>query len=136
VATASDERALVELLKREADLRVSEQILAEMEKAETSVDSEWMSVVESLQWRIVNEHNTNEGCVAPVSVKDLRLAALRHPEIAFWVKYNRARKGLLRVGDAATDVPLIRTKDGCATTLLAGGRDSSKPLVVAAGSMS
>ena len=37
---------------------------------------------------------------------ELRLAALQHPELCFWVKYNRARIGNLRVGDMAPNVPL------------------------------
>jgi len=74
-------------------------------------------------------------------LQDLREAGLRFPEIAFWVKYNRARQGALRAGDIAPDVPLCRAQDGRETTLLALQTMSvlgevSKPCVVIAGSLS
>ena len=51
------------------------------------------------------------------------------------MRFNRARVGDLRAGDAAPDVRLWRLDDGAATSLLAG-RDLSKPLVVVSGSLS
>lgn len=108
-----------------------------MTKAEESVESEWMAVIENVQLRIVKKHNLScKG--AKVTVHDVRLAALRHPEIAFWVKHNRARVGTLEVGDEAPDVPLFRIRDASATTLFAsfGSLGSSKPCVIMAGSFS
>jgi hypothetical protein len=115
-----------------------------MEKAEESVNSEWMDVIEHLQKRIVLDHNAtlSDGinCGGSISVHDLRRAALRHPEVAFWVKYNRARSGKLRVGDVAPDVLLLHAVDGRETTLLASTKSASavslKPVVVVAGSLS
>jgi len=127
---------LVQLLQREAELRVSPQTQKAMEEAEESVNSEWMAVIDDLQRRIVEEHNAS----APgniVSLRDLRVAALRHPEIAFWVKYNRARQGDLKVGDRALDVPLVLATDGTPTTLLTSAAATpTKPIVCVAGSIS
>jgi hypothetical protein len=115
-----------------------------MEKAEESVNSEWMDVIDQLQRRIVLVYNATvsgeKNCGGTVSVNDLRRSALRHPEVAFWVKYNRARSGKLRVGDVAPDVLLLHAVDGKDTTLLAttksASADASKPVVVVAGSLS
>lgn len=107
------------MLRREAELRVSSEIQEAIEKAERSANSEWMDVIDMLQRSIVREFNANQkkGCI--LHLQDLREAALRFPEIAFWVKYNRARQGALRAGDIAPDVPLCRAQDGRETTLLA-----------------
>jgi hypothetical protein len=95
---------LFELLHREAKARRSREIQADMEKAEESINSEWMDVIEELQRRIVLDYNATlcdgQNCGGTIiSVNDLRRAALRHPEVAFWVEYNRARSGKLRVGE-------------------------------------
>jgi hypothetical protein len=115
-----------------------------MEKAEESVNSEWMDVIEQLQRRIILDYNAalsdGSNCGGTISVNDLRRAALRHPEVAFWVKYNRARSGMLRVGEVAPDVLLLHAVDGRETTLLATTKSASavasKPVVVVAGSLS
>lgn len=144
---------LIDLLRREAALRQSSKVQDDMEKAEENVETEWMSVIDSLQRSIVGEYNSTLSgkwtAGAPrnsemhaISVTDLRIAALRHPEVAFWVKHNRARRGDLRVGDTAPDVPIRRAVDGTETSLLDPKEDSSasiatnKPLVVFAGSLS
>lgn len=144
---------LVDLLHREAALRKSSKVQDDMEMAEESVQTEWMDVIAALQRSIVDEHNstlsgkgtagaTRNLEMSAISVTDLRIAALRHPEVAFWVKYNRARRGDLKVGDEAPDVPLRRAVDGTETYLLAPKGDSSAsittntPLVVFAGSLS
>ena len=56
------------------------------------------------------------------------------PGDCHWVRFNRARVGDLREGDAAPDIRLWHL-DGAATSLLAD-RDLSKPLVVVSGSLS
>lgn len=122
------------MLRREAEERRSPKVQQAMEQAEFSADAEWMDVIDRLQHRIVRDvmsQNNNSS----VTVNDLRQAALRHPEIAFWVKYNRARQGQLNVGDAAPNVPVLRAIDSQVTTLL-GTHQSSKPCVVVAGSWS
>ena len=85
----------MDLLRREVELRIAEETQQEMEKAEDSVASEWMDVVAEIQSRIVQEYNDSKSNDQQhISVHELRLAALRHPEIAFWVKHNRAREGM------------------------------------------
>lgn len=137
------EDMLIRMLRREAELRVSPEVQDAMEKAEMSVDSEWMDVIDKLQKRIIVECQASgkDGRVSAICVNDLRQAAQRYPDIAFWVKYNRAREGTLRVGDAAPDVPLRLAESCQETTLLAAmkkGMDDSypKPCVVVAGSLS
>ena len=115
-----------------------------MRQAEESVESEWMNVVDDVQHRIIREYrqecDSSDATLSSITVHDLRQAALRHPEIAFWVKYNRARRGDLEVGDVAPDVALCRAVDGSSTSLLAmpltGGNSASKRTVVVAGSYS
>lgn len=138
----------MELLRREVELRKAPETLEAMQRAEESVDFEWMNVVEDLQHRIIQQYQTERNDSLPfefadISVRDLRLAALRHPEIAFWVKNNRARQGSLKVGDVAPDVPLLRAIDGSLTSLLAQSstdaantEPSSRRTVVVAGSLS
>ena len=89
------ESVLADLLRREVALRVAPESQLQMEKAEESVETEWMGVVAAIQRRIVKEYNDSGGSQQqPITVHELRLAALRHPEIAFWVKHNRAREGM------------------------------------------
>jgi hypothetical protein len=114
-----------------------------MQRAEESVDSEWMNVVENLQHRIIQESQMENGDsidVSDITIRDLREAALRHPEIAFWVKYNRARRGNLRVGDSAPNVSVRRAIDGKLTSLLArpstDAGNASHRTVIVAGSLS
>ena len=150
---ARREQALVDLLRREAALRKSKTIQDDMEKAEESAETEWMGVIADLQRRIVDEYllsfsdeaNSPVGAsLRSITVMDLRLATLRHPEVTFWIKNNRARQGPC-AGEKAPDVRLCRAIDGTETFLLKqeGERvDSPKslattmPLVVFAGSLS
>jgi hypothetical protein len=92
-----------------------------------------MEVVSKLQQRIVAAHNASN-TTFQLTVNNLRRAALRHPEIAFWVKYNRARQGQLKAGDAAPVITLFRALNAEATTLLASS--AGKTTVVFAGSLS
>lgn len=131
-AQAQKETILMELLEKERASRVSPETQTKMEQAEASVNSEWMDVATDIQYQIVAEHNAQNPHF-PVSVLDLRLAAGRHPEIAFWERFNRARTGHLKVGDMAPNVPLVRARDNHQTSLLAG---HNQPCVVMAGSWS
>jgi hypothetical protein len=125
------ESVLVSLLEEERNRRVSPDTQAKMALAETSVDSEWMDVATAIQNEIVAEQNAKNPAIL-VSVLDLRLAAGRHPDIAFWEKYNRARVGELNVGGVAPNVPLFRARDNQKTSLLGDGQRC----VVMAGSWS
>jgi hypothetical protein len=131
-------------LHREVEFRKSEETQEAMQRAEEFVESEWMNVVEDIQHRIIQEYrrenDLSDASFPSITVRDLRQAALRHPEIAFWVTYNRARRGDLKVGDVAPDVPLCRAVDGESSSLLempsTGGSNAVNRIVVVAGSYS
>jgi hypothetical protein len=91
-----------------------------------------MDVVSKLQQKIVDTYNMRSSC--QVTVDDLRRAAPRHPNIAFWVKYNRARQGQLKVGDDAPAVPLFRAANAECTKVWSD--TAGKTTVVFAGSLS
>ena len=146
---ATREQALVEMLRREDGLRRSPEYQKEMEAAEGSANTEWMDVVARIQDRVVAEANEDDKPEPIYTVEELREAASRHPDIAHWVKFNRARQGELKEGNEAPDVAM-RNLDESETTLLEGPRKKakvesnedgdanakSKPTVVAAGSLS
>jgi hypothetical protein len=139
------EAILVRLLHREGELRKAPSTLEAMAKAEESVDTEWMDVIHDIQTQIVDEfiqnnkteHGSAEEDLSWLSVHELRLAALRHPEICFWIKYNRARDCDLVLGQKAPDVPLVDAVTGNETTLFRKKtKDIPKSTVVVAGSLS
>ena len=124
------------LLQHEDAARREPETQRRMEEAERRGTSDWIEVATAVQRRVARESlpaGASEGDV-DARVAAMRYAAQRHPEICHWVRFNRARVGDLREGDAAPDVSLSRL-DGAATSLLAD-RDLSKPLVVVSGSLS
>ena len=124
------------LLRREDAARRAPETQRLMEEAERRGASDWIEVATAVQRRVARESlpaGASEGDV-DARVAALRYAAQRPPELCHWVRFNRARVGELREGDAASDVSLSRL-DGAATSLLAD-RDLSKPLVVVSGSLS
>lgn len=142
----------MEMIRREVELRKAPETLAAMECAEDSVQSEWMDVVEGVQHQVVTEfHESSHRFSAEatditlqdltdITVQDLRAAALRHPEVAFWVKHNRARRGTLEVGDAAPNVIVRRAVDEELSMLLKdtsmSGSENAERTVLVAGSLS
>ena len=125
------------LLQHEDAARREPETQRRMEEAERRGTSDWIEVATAVQRRVARESlpaGASEGDV-DARVAAMRYAAQRHPEICHWVRFNRARVGDLREGDAAPDVRLWRLDDGAATSLLAD-RDLSKPLVVVSGSLS
>jgi hypothetical protein len=130
------EAELVALLRREDAARRAPETQRRMEEAERRGTSDWIEVATAVQRRVAHESlpaGASEGDV-DARVTAMRYAAQRHPEICHWVRFNRARVGDLREGDAAPDIQLWHL-DGAATSLLAG-RDLSKPLIVVSGSLS
>lgn len=136
---------MVKMLTRENELRLSEDVQQKMEKAESSGHSEWMDVATEVQRQVlcefgVSKQNLHAGLMA------LRSAALRHPEIALYVKYNRARQGELRVGCPAPDVKVVPVRESDGSDLMSSAKIESssllqyerqgRPLVVVAGSYS
>jgi len=134
------------MLRREVELRTSTEIMEAMEEAEKSDATEWMDVAEKVQHQVVQEyhekqrqeHGDESYHFEELGVHDLRLAALRHPEIAFWVRFNRARQGKLKVGDKAPNVPLLQVRDGQPAMLLGSEScdNDDQRTVVVAGSLS
>ena len=125
------------LLRREDAARRAPETQRRMEEAERRGASDWIEVATAVQRRVARESmpaGASEGDV-DARVAAMRYAAQRHPECCHWVRFNRARVGDLRAGDAAPDVRLWRLDDGAATSLLAD-RDEAKPLIVVSGSLS
>ena len=92
------------MLKREDELRRSSEVQAEMERAETSGESDWIEVAVKVQERVATEF----GLPIDEGVKILRANAPKHPSICHWIRYNRARKGHLRPGQPAPNVRVVR----------------------------
>lgn len=108
----------------------------EMEVAETKPDQDWIDIAVKIQKQVVTEFQALYPHLN-LTIVDLRRAARRYPDIAFWVKYNRARKGSLSVGDDAPNLVLYDTHMQQDTTLFHGNEISSaKPIVIVAGSLS
>ena len=99
------EEVLVSLLRCEAEFRVSPEMQQAIEEAEGSGNTEGMNLIDSLQRRLDREYNTSNGG-SIVCVNDLLLTALRHPDIALWVKFNCAKKGTLL---SATQHPMCHS---------------------------
>ena len=66
----------------------------------------------------------------------LRRAALQHPDIPIHQRFNRARRGVLRVGDAAPSTPLAPLRPGAPPATLSALQVAGTPLVIMAGSIS
>lgn len=106
------EDILRSLLVQERDLRTSSETQEKMRVAEETVDREWMDVVADIQEQLVSKHNqSTQDSSLRVTETELRVAARRHPDICFWVKFNRARKGDLQVGQTAPNMTMRWAKD-------------------------
>jgi hypothetical protein len=103
--TISPERWRV-MVEREAELRLSAEVQAIYEEVEKLGSlSDWIRVTEEVvQPRVLREFGLEP---TPVMLHSLRTQALLHPDIAFWVRYNRARRGSLQAGDEVPDVTLF-----------------------------
>mmetsp|Transcript_47123 Transcript_47123/g.52685 ORF Transcript_47123/g.52685 Transcript_47123/m.52685 type:complete len:122 (-) Transcript_47123:505-870(-) len=121
------------MLKRENELRRSDAIQERFSKAEMSGNTDWIEVATMVQKEVLTEFNIEPTEKALLAYRN---AANNHG-ISLYVKYNRARKGDLRVGMAAPDVSLVSIDSGLAerTTLLSYQR-SDRPLIIVAGSIS
>lgn len=65
-----------------------------------------MEVTEALQRSIVRERGFTGPAEEAAALLALRVSAQRHPEVAFWVRHNRARRGELRPNHLIPDVSL------------------------------
>ena len=106
-------------MRYEEELRLSPRYQKEMEEAENSPDSEWMDVAKRIQTRVCDEYG--------ISIAELHALARTVQPPPFWIKYNRARDGELKEGDAVpNNISLFPP------TYL----HRTKPLVIFAGSIS
>ena len=121
------------MLHREDHLRRSEEYQQKFEEAERTARSDWMEVAQCIQERVCGEFGFR-GTQLPTTLAQMRSAALRHPEIAHYVRFNRCRRGGLRVGDACPDVT-VHGLDGSIVKLREQERDG-RPLCIIAGSYS
>mmetsp|Transcript_7207 Transcript_7207/g.10496 ORF Transcript_7207/g.10496 Transcript_7207/m.10496 type:complete len:122 (+) Transcript_7207:1280-1645(+) len=121
------------MLKRENELRLSQDVQKRFEEAERSGSkTDWIEVATQVQLEVLREFN-----VAESSLHAYRCAANKHG-LSLYVKYNRAREGSLKVGAPSPDVSLISLEDDGTTRLqsLIDVQKADRPLVIVAGSIS
>jgi len=143
---------LVRMLKRENEVRLSEEMLNKLEK-ETSEYEDGPKCIDKVscnqphmpwsiaqcQEMVVQEFGYKTTAEISYALQMLRSARALYPndmEIknsAFYLKYNRVRRGELRVNDMYKDVPLITC--GQEETKLSNLLDSKKATVIISGSV-
>ena len=132
---APSEQELVEALKIENTLRTSAAGQAQFAAAERNPSGDWLDAAETMQQGALRQAGL---LPTPSNLALLRDAALRHPELALYVRYNRCRRGELAVGKPAPDVPLV-TLEGKVLRLeevVGAAAAAGLPLVLVAGSYS
>ena len=123
------------MLVREDQLRrFDEDVQERFRVAESSVDSEWMDVAEEIQRQVCREFKVQPHHMVE-ALRQLRSAALRHPELAIYVRYNRCERGSLREGDPCPNVPLYDL-NGEKVMIRGLASRSDQKLVILAGSYS
>ena len=123
------------MLKRENELRKwDNEIQEKFRIAEQSIKTDWMDVALEIQKQVCNEfgigaHQMNDG------LYQLRLAALRHPDLALYVRFNRCTRGTLELGAPCPNI-LVNNLKGDERCLLHENIGNSRKLVILAGSYS
>eukprot|EP00456_Euglypha_rotunda_P031662 TRINITY_DN2461_c0_g1_i3.p1 TRINITY_DN2461_c0_g1~~TRINITY_DN2461_c0_g1_i3.p1 ORF type:complete len:444 (+),score=47.00 TRINITY_DN2461_c0_g1_i3:102-1433(+) len=141
---------LMALVRREAELRLSEEAQHGMDKYHED-GAKVFEVTEKMQLKALREFGFQGTENETMGLRLLRSASNLYPDEpqikeTFYVKYNRAASGTLQVGDVCPDVPLFNAK-GKKTNLfeayrqLVCGMESKQsahepPLVLIAGSAS
>lgn len=134
---------LKEMIKRENELRVSDEY-QEMYRREAELPGHvWMDVSDVIQKRVLREFGYDEKSEQEDNLKLLRNASLIHPDDAefltlpLYKRFNRCRDGDMKVGDAVNDC-LLEDLEGNKIRLLNqfGSERHDKPLVILAGSVS
>ena len=112
------------MLRREDHLRRHDpSVQKRFEEAENNVNSEWMDVAQEIQEQVCREFGVVEGSQQMAqALRELRVAALKNPELALYVRYNRARMGTLKVGDDCPNVEMFQL-DGTKKSLLDAGQE-------------
>ena len=120
------------MLKRENELRLSEDVQRRFEEAEKSgSNTDWIEVASQVQHEVLREYNVSEN-----ALHAYRCAANKYG-VSLYVKYNRAREGDLGVGSQAPDVPIVSLDNAgktCSQSLLQL-QTENQPLVIVAGSL-
>jgi len=144
---------LIKMLKRENDLRLSKEILEAVEKESSEYEEiescstdkltyaqpHALSTIVQCQEKVAQEFGYKTSDEISYAVQILRSARALYPNdieiqnAAFYLKYNRAHRGELKVNDSYKDVPLMT----CAQeeTKLSAILNSEKPTVVISGSV-
>ena len=123
------------MLKRENELRLSEDGQRRFEEAERSGEkTDWIEVACEIQKEVLHEFGVE---ATEKALHAYRCAANKHG-ISLYVKHNRARRGDLQAGSLAPDVQVLSINaDGSPfTTSLFETQKEGRPLVVVAGSLS
>ena len=134
--------ALKAALRREEEVRLSEETQAAYAAAEAKEDTDWLEVTEGLQERVLQEV-----CAVPPERMAAALYLLRAAsqlfaeddelrQISLYVRHNRAEQGCLRPSEALTDVPLHSPSAVAAasTTSLRAACAGPHPTLLVAGS--
>ena len=123
------------MLVRENELRLSAEWQARFAAAERRWDKDWLDEAELLQAAVVSE-------LAPLlvaggglarGVHALRLRAQRRPDLALYIRHNRARDCPAAVG-ARCPNPQVLSTNGQATSLLLDA--AAGPQLIVTGSIS
>ncbi|KAL7541479.1 hypothetical protein ACHAWF_006943, partial [Thalassiosira exigua] len=86
------------MLKRENELRLSDDVQRRFEEAERSgAETDWIEVASEVQKELLREFGVAE---SEDALNAYRCAANKHG-VSLYVKYNRAREGDLQVGSTA-----------------------------------
>lgn len=136
------------MLRREAELRLAPETQAAYHEAEARGDDNysWMEVTTTLQQRVVKEFGFGTGpgadgagasteVSAEAALGELRAAAPRHQDVAFWQKLvqAKAKRGQLRAGDTIPAVELRTFEvDGEDVRILELVPSDGRPLAVVA----
>lgn len=91
-----------DLLRDEADARTSPETQRRMYLAEQHVNTEWMDVAHDIQMHLLRAPQYADILAAyhgnlPAALAGLRAAAVRNPELAIQVKWNKARRAALEL---------------------------------------
>mmetsp|Transcript_7191 Transcript_7191/g.8111 ORF Transcript_7191/g.8111 Transcript_7191/m.8111 type:complete len:248 (-) Transcript_7191:376-1119(-) len=136
---------LKSMIKREAELRRSDETQRAFD-AHGLDESRNFSLLQGIQTKVLSEFGYDD-------VNILRTALSLYPndqaltneirELAFWMKYNRAKQGNLNVGDVVPDLVLsdltgqdVRLSDWYEATCGVAMGSGGPPLVLVAGSVS
>lgn len=141
---------LLKMLKRENEIRLSPEMLETLEMEARAFEDEELdessynqvhipwSIVKC-QEKAVEEFGYKSNAEMNYALQMLRSARALFPSdieiknAAFYLKYNRAHRGELRVGDTYKDVPLMTCREE--ETKLSKVIDHNKPVVMISGSI-